>query len=419
MRNSAPRIWVVVDQAATSLRPLLVGLLAVRMLSLEAFGAFTIAFVSYNIVRGSLGAGLGNVLLTREESRDSHAGSALAIQLLAAVCAMAVFGTCAALFDGPLRLAFLALAFSTVPLLLFDFLRTLAHARHHSGRAAAASVVWLMAVVALLSILAIEDLANTFAVTLAWGATSLPAIVILLVGRSEALRSPALWWRKFSSLTPRFAVDFLLMSGAGQAGSYVLGATTGIADSGALRLAQLPMSPVGVWIQVSRLVVLPRLGSAASEGSARQVVRSSVRGVVLPSVVYVAVAYVALAQVGDQLFGDSWMEAQTALLPVCVATVARSASAVSLMVVQATSEGKELLRVRFIDAALTLVLIVSGAVMGGLTGAAWGHAGANVVATLLWANLAGECVSRSEARSRLHQQRQPLDDSTRLPEEKP
>ena len=193
-------------------------------------------------------------------------------------------------------------------------------------------------------------------------------------------------------VSPRFAMDFLLQSTSGQIGAYALGLFSGIAETGALRVAQLPMSPTSVWIQASRLLVLPKLGEAEGKERANRVKRLSQAAVVAPVTAYTVVAYVALLQVGDSIFGDAWQAAEAALLPVGVAAIARATSAVSLMTVQARSDGSTILRTRSADSFITLVSIVGGAFAFGVEGAAWGHALANGLAATLWARLANRYI---------------------------
>jgi O-antigen/teichoic acid export membrane protein len=88
--------------------------------------------------------------------------------------------------------------------------------------------------------------------------------------------------------------------------------------------------------------------------------------------------------VGRQLLGESWPGARSVLLPIALSSIVPLAMAGPRIGLRALEEGTRTLRASGVQFVLTIVGGVTGALLAGTVGAAWGLALGTCVAGIAW-----------------------------------
>lgn len=398
MRHGAFRIagragWALTDQAISSFTNFAMGVLIARSTSAEAFGAFTLAFSTYLIVMNLARASGTQPLVIRFSGVDdaewrrgttAATGTMFAIGVAAGIACI-VLGLAIGQDAGP---SFVALGVALPALMLQDSWRFAFFAAGRDQAAVLTDMVWAASLIPILLILSAVAPGTPQAV-LGWG---LSAVISAPVGiaLSRVVPSPMTtrsWLHEHRDLVGRYSLETAISLSATQIPVYVVSLTTGLAEAGSLRAAQLLLGPMQVVVQAAHLIAVPEGVRIRRRNLGRFPLAIAVFSVGLTSVVLVWVAILMLLpnSVGEALLGASWSSAQLVILPLGLSLAAAGFSSGQLVGLRVLADAIRSLRARSVDATIGITLSVGGALIGGAVGAAWGFAVSGVLASAVWA----------------------------------
>lgn len=384
--------WGLVDQAVTSLVSFAVGIFVARELGAVQFGAFSLAWVTYgvclNISRGVATdplavrySGVRRSVWRAAVTRSS--GLSFLVGLGTGLCC-AVAGL---LLGGTTGEAFVALGIVLPGLLVQDSWRFAFFASGQGGKALTSDLVWGASLVPLL-ILASRDPSVTVFV-LAWGGA---AAVAALVSGLQASILPRVtraksWLSEHRDLGGRYLIENVSLSGASQLRAYGLGAIAGLAAVGDIRGAELLLGPFFIVLSGVGLVAVPE---------AARIVRRSVRA--LPKFCLLLGASQALAallwglalmlllpeQIGVRLLGEVWPAASALILPATLSVMCASLSTGATAGLRALGVARRSVKVQVFASTAYAGFGITGAVLDGAVGSAWGAALATFVGAMTW-----------------------------------
>lgn len=380
------------DQVLSSASNFLVVVAVARVTGVDGFGAFTLAFLAYQLALGVLRAGAGDVLLIRstepDASHEADARQALGFVLAAALAAAALTGLGGALAGGPMRAPLLAIAVALVPSLLQDCYRYVFFASSRPYGAVAIDSAWLAAQLAGFALAATGALPeSTAAIVLIWGAgaTLSCACGTLLSGVLPALDALA-WVRAARHRIGGLMADFMLLTGIVYLGFALLPLVGSLATVAALRGAQFLFNPLLSFLASVRVVALPVLARHLRDGA------SSYRGTALRisaalsglTIAYSAAALVLPDSIGTAILGDTWGSVTPILVPTAIGVLAGTVSYPAMEALRALGGAQRLLLTRGVTATTTVGAMLAGTAAAGAGGGAYGAAAARLGATLVW-----------------------------------
>lgn len=387
--------WTLADQALSSLGNLAVTLLVARATSVDAFGAFSLAYISYMCALGLSQAMASEPLIIRFSAAGGDirrkaireaTGTAIVISGLASVSSL-VAGLAV---GGTFGSALVALAIVMPGLLLQDCWRFVFFTAAEPRKAAINDSIWCFA--ELLAFLAVFSQGAHPAVStliLAWGSGAWVAALAgpLQSGILPSPRKPLSWLRVHLDLIPALSADFLMMTAGVPLSVYVLGAVGGLRAVGGLEAAQTLLGPVAVAMMAARVFAVPecvRLRHRAY-GS----LPGAIKWLAVVSMAFAALYGVVLGRlvpysVGIQLLGRSWPSARQLLLPLALMMVARAATIAAMVGLRALDDPRRLLRARLISSPLIFAGGAVGAILGEASGTAIGLALAQWLGVSIW-----------------------------------
>ncbi|WP_060889598.1 MATE family efflux transporter, partial [Streptomyces scabiei] len=240
--------WGLADQAASSMTNFAVGIYVARSLGLTAFGAFSLAWVTYGVVL-SVSRGLAtDPLVVRFSGVPDAAwrgavarssGTALGVGGIIGAACLVVGPT----VGGHVGAAFACLGVMLPGLLLQDAWRYSFFAAGTGRKAFVNDLVWGVALVPAMVVAA--RVGTVAAFVLAWGASATVAAVYGCF-QSGIRPHPAgarAWLRDHRDLGSRYLVENTSLSGAAQLRAYGLGAIVGVGAVGVVRGAELLLGP--------------------------------------------------------------------------------------------------------------------------------------------------------------------------------
>lgn len=386
--------WGVVDQGLSSLTNFALTLLAARSLEPPMFGGFTLAFAAYLVALGLARSAASEPLAVRasggtEGEWKEAAGSATGAAVLVGAVGGALMVLAGALAGGPVAGALIAIGACLPGLLLQDAWRFAFFAASRAAAAAANDAVWSGALAILLVIVGFVGRPSPTAFALAWGLSgTLAGIAGIrqagLVPRPAQVR---VWLARHSDLIPRFAGQFAVSMGAGQATLYLIGALAGLAAVGAIRAAQVLLGPLNVVFMGAGLVGVPEAARHARAGG-RAVVRRIgilISGALGAAVVTWAIVVTFLpGRVGSAILGENWVVGRPLLVPVAAAMSGSATLMGAAIILRGLAAAGRSLRAAAAQGSLTVAFAGIGAAAAGARGAAWGLAIAMWIASSLW-----------------------------------
>jgi O-antigen/teichoic acid export membrane protein len=395
LRRAVRRLgWGVADQALSSLTNFAVGIYVARSLGAKEFGAFSLAFATYLILRNASQGLASDPLVVRYSSVDrmswrsgvaASTGMATTIGLIAGAACMVV----GLQLVGSTREAFLALGLSLPGLLLQDDWRYAFFALGKGGLAFGNDLVWTLVLFALLPAVVVTGHSGVFWFVLAWG---LAATLAAVVGGIQArvvprLTESASWLVRHRDLAPRYLAENLSLSGAAQLRLYGLGIIAGLTAVGTLRAAELLLGPFSVISKGIGIVGVPEAGRMLRR-SVRQLQQFCLMLAALQAggaLVWGAAMLLLLpGGLGEWLLGPSWRPASQLLVPVTLTVAGIGALNGAWVGLRALGAAARSLRAQVINSVVYVAGVLGGAVVGGVAGAAWGAAAAAVISLGVW-----------------------------------
>lgn len=387
-------VWSVADVGVSSLTNYIAVVAIARSVTSVGFGAFALANLIFVLFTGLFRALTCEPLLIRHSASDRQnvrdaarwsSGTSLSLGVLAS--ALLIVGA-GALADGESRSALFAVALVLPGLLVQDNLRFSMLGAKMARAATVNDLVWACTQGVFFVLMALNAQSDLFTLILVWGLSgNLAAVVgayqMRLVPHVGAVRR---WFEVHGRLARGLATDFLSMTLATQATLYVTGAIVGIAAMGALRGAQMLIGPVLVLVTGFRVIALsqgPKLRvTAYSRLPLATAGMSATLGVIAG--IFLLALVTLPDSIGTSLLGDSWQGVSRLLPAVGVGTIGAAVAAAPLFGLRVLADARRTLRARRVDAPMTLVLGVAGAIIGGALGAAGGLALAKLLASGFW-----------------------------------
>jgi len=382
----------MIDQGFVSLANFGLGVVVARLVSPTEFGAFGVAFAVYlvalTVARGFATQPLAIRFGGREPSEFQRgAAEATGVALAMAAGGSAVCLAVAALVGGVQSLALVALALALPGLLVQDAWRFILFTTRR-GRVAVINDLIAMAVMAtLIALVAAFDAVSVFTMVLCWGGGGTAAA---LVGMLQTRVRPKpgrtiRWCREHWDITPRFLGSELLQSGGAQVFVFALGALVGLAAVGSVRGAQLLLGPVYILSVGVHLSMVPEL--ARLTGSIVRFRRITLLSSSALSIVGAGWGLVLLLlpdSIGRELLGESWPGARSVLLPIALSIIVPLGTVGPRIALRALEEATRTLHASLVQFLLTIAGGVSGALIAGTVGAAWGLAAGTGLGGVAW-----------------------------------
>jgi O-antigen/teichoic acid export membrane protein len=380
------------DQALSSLTNAALAILVARSVSSTAFGAFSVALITFSFVIGISRAVITEPLVIRFSAAEPRALVAAVRQAAgAALLFGAAAGSVCALVGvllptGQAGTALLALSVSLPGLLVQDTWRFGFFAAGRPGAATVNDLVWAVVQFALVGALLTSGRDSVLLITLAWGAAALVAAVVgcVQLRALPAPRAARAWLRSSPALSARLGADYVLNMGSVNLAMYLVGVVVGLAAVGALRAAQVLLGPLHLAFSGLSSFVLPVFSRRAADRQTLNVPALAASGsAALVAVVWVLGLLLLPQSVGVQLLGDSWSGARAVLLPSGIVMIAIAAAMGASLGLKALRRADLLLVVTAVQAPLIVGLGLLGAYQAGARGAAIGFAVAQIIGAVL------------------------------------
>jgi O-antigen/teichoic acid export membrane protein len=390
--NGRRALWTFADQALSSLTNAGLTIVVARSFGEDAFGAFSLALLTFGFMIGFGRATVGDPYVIRFSDADpaerhratrQAAGAAIALGLFAAtLCAIAAV----LVPDDRARGGLLALAISLPGLLLQDTWR---FAFFAAGRPAAATLsdgVWAVLQFSILGMLLSQGVDSVFWITLAWGMSALVAAV-LGIFQTKVLPSVASarhWFQTHKDLNIPMGIDFALNMGAVNLATYVVTAIIGLVAAGALRAVQTLTGPLNLFRSGLDAFVLPMMARRAGTGrSLLGLVAATSGAATAVTGVWVGCLLLLSDSAGKEVLGASWDEAREVLVGFSIVVIAQAGVLGASLGIKALRRADLLLRVTTIQAPLILSFGCIGAWQWGIQGAAFGFGLAQALGTAI------------------------------------
>ncbi|MFE0877801.1 hypothetical protein ACFW4X_23600 [Streptomyces smyrnaeus] len=383
--------WGLADQAASSLTNFAVGIHVARSLGLAAFGAFSLAWVTYGVVL-SVSRGLATDPLVVRFSGVSDvswrgavarsSGTALGVgAAIGAACL--VVGSA---LGGPVGTAFACLGVMLPGLLLQDAWRYAFFAAGTGRKAFVNDLVWGVALVPAMVVAA--RVGSVAAFVLAWGASATVAAAYGCLQSGIRPRSSGAreWLREHRDLGYRYLVENVSNSGAGQLRAYGLGAIVGVSAVGVVRGAELLLGPF--------LALLMGLSLVTVAEAARVLRRSPHRlgtfclllggGQAAAALLWGTALLLMPDRAGELVLGGVWHSASELIVPATLGVAGAGLGTGAAAGLRALGAARRSLRSQLFASTCYVGGGLGGAAVAGTIGSAWGVAAATVCGSAVW-----------------------------------
>lgn len=390
--------WGVADQVVSSLTNFAVSIYLVHTLGAAAFGAFSLAYLTYGFALNASRGLTTDPLMVRFSGTDlSTWRSAVAICTGAATVVGAVAGTCALvaaiLLGGTAGAAFLALGLFMPALMLQDSWRFSFFALGRGSQAFLNDTIW--AVVLLPALVFLRETRHTtvFWLVFAWGAAAAVAAGVGLLQARVVPNVPGMWkWlREHRDLGPRYLAEGTVSNAGLQLRGYGLGLMLGLAAVGYVQAAVTLIGPMTVLFAAMGLVIIPEAVRVLRRAPARLRLFCVLVSAGLAAIggLWGLILLVMLPRgLGAWLLGPIWRPTYPLVLPTMIAVVGGGVSVGGSAGLHALGAARKSLRVALLGSAATLGLTLAGSAKWGAVGALWGNAAAGwASAVLSWWNL--------------------------------
>jgi O-antigen/teichoic acid export membrane protein len=382
----------------SSLTNFLLSVYVARTLGAVAFGAFSLAYVTYafalNASRGLCTDPFvvrfsGTYLPTWRRAVARCTGTALIVGFVVGACAI-VAGR---LLGGTAGLGFIALGLTLPGLLLQDAWRYAFFAQGRGHHAFINDTVWAAVLVPSLVFLRMSGHANVFWLVFAWGASAAAGAAI---GPLQARVMPSLagaweWLSRHHDLALRYLVEGSASNVSLQLRTYGFDLILGLAAVGYIQAASTVMGPFRIMLLGMGLFVVPE---------AAGVLRRSPRhlplfclavssGLALLGLVWGVVLLVAMPRgLGYLMLGNIWRPTYPLVLPTTLWVMGTGALSGALAGLHALAAARRSLRAALFVSALGLACSLAGAMTAGTVGSMWGAAAASWIGVLVsWGQL--------------------------------
>ncbi len=385
--------WNFADQAVSSATNMVLSLLAARALSVDGFGAFSVAFTIYTFLISGGRSLISRPLAVRfaaasqAEFRTAASATTGATVVLGIVSGVVVAAVGLSM-SGDLGTSLLCMGVLLPGLLLQDAWRVVFTTEGRPSAAFVNDLVWGLVQIGLVVAVLAADRESAVTVLLAWGGAALVAAVLGCIqfrGLPRVLASAG-WMRDQRDLLKYYFASFITIMGANQLTLLLIAALGTAADVGALRAAQVVLGPLNLVGYALSAFAIPEISRRKLSGRRAVQAAGALSAVlVAANLVWGGIMLALPDRVGVALLGDSWEAAQSVLPATLVGLVAIAAGFGASSLLVALGYAKETFRINCLLAPGFLVFGLGGLELWGAPGAALGLSLAQVVvAPAIW-----------------------------------
>ncbi len=385
--------WNLADQVVSSATNMLLAVLAARALTVDGFGAFSVAFTIYSLLISAGRSLISRPLTVRyaAASREGYrtaAQAALGATLVLGVVSGVVVAAVGLGMGGDLGTALLCMGILLPGLLLQDMWRMVFITEGRPQAAFVNDLVWGVVQVGLVAGFIALDRQSAVTLLAAWGGAALVVAVLggfQFRGRPRVLASGP-WVYAQRDLLVYYFASFITVMGANQVALLLIAGLGDVSDLGALRAAQVVLGPLNLLGYALTAFAVPEMARRQLTG--RRAIRVSVAlsgFLVLADLVWGAILVFLPDSAGEALLGDSWSTAQEVLPASLLGLVAIAVGFGANNLMVARGFAKETFLINCMLAPGFIVFGVLGLEWGGAPGAALGLSLAQVVvAPAMW-----------------------------------
>ena len=387
------RLWVGLDQIASSALSFGCSALAAGLLTARDFGtwavAFTIGVIILTAVRTWSGDGLMIVSPAHPGNSAVDAKGASTFGVCTGVACGLLLLVAAGLLKGSARAALAALAFGLPLVLAQDACRFSLLSQRRARAAFVNDSLWLVLSCAMLLTLRRLNNDSVFLSMASWSVLALPSVAVGFVQTRAGLSlSAALRWvRSIQYLSSRLLAEYVVfMASSLLALTVVIGVFGDIELAGSLRGALVLMGPITVVLAASTIYLQPRMVVDHTVG--HTVVgrgRDQSASVVGITAIWVVLLHLVPDSFGTRVFGFTWFGARTQLFEVGLMFCFAGASVGAINVLRCTGRVAMSLRAHLILACVVAIGTSAGAIVDGSFGAVTGFTFSSAAGpVLLW-----------------------------------
>jgi hypothetical protein len=408
-RQQNQRLWVGLDQIASSATSFACSALAAGLLSAQDFGAWAVAFTIGVLILTATRTWCGDALMivapANSTKSAAHSKGSISLAFCLGMLGALVLATAAATVRGSAQAALLALAIGLPAVLMQDACRYTLLAQRRGRSAFANDALWLTLSCTSLMALRRADTDSVFLSMLAWSSFAIPSVVLGMkqTGARLSLRAARGWVRSVRYLSSRLFAEYVIfMASSLLALTVVIGVVGDIELAGSLRGAQVLMGPITILLAASTTYLQPLMVVDHSHG--QSIIgrgRTQSLLVVFITVLWVATLLLVPDSAGTRVFGFTWFGARSELLAVGTVFCFVGASVGAINVLRCTGRVSKSLRAHAILAGIVIIGAIVGAAIDGSDGAVVGFALSSVAGPLLlW-----QAALREESRPHLSDER--------------
>jgi O-antigen/teichoic acid export membrane protein len=387
-------MWNLLDQILSAATNVALSIVVVKAVGGHAFDAFAVAFLLFStaigVERSLVGSAL-NVRHSKEVGKDRSRTVSRATGTVFTLAVPAALGMIGAglLLGGRLGAALIATGWVLPLLVLQDVCRYVYFSGSQARWAAANDALWAVVQFSVMGALIVSGRATVVTLILAWGGAAGVCVVVALV-HLRAVPDPRAargWLREHRDLVGYLFGDYLLTTGAFNGGYLVVGAILGDQAVGSIRAAQVLLGPLGIIAGATRSFGMPELSRRAehlSSGTRRRIAVGLGAAMAVLSLLYAAAILLAPDAFGKLVFSEKWGQAQQVLVPLALAQVATGIAQGPSIVIYALGQARRTFRIMTVEAPLVFALMLTGALLFGVQGAAWGQFIDQVLVIVLW-----------------------------------
>jgi len=395
-RATARRLgWGLADQAVSSITNFVLGLVVARSLGASAFGAFSLAWVTYGVVI-NVSRGLGTDPLTVRYSGPADERWRAAIVRAASTATAVGVVVGAACMLGGLAIgqavgpSFVALGITLPGLMLQDSWRYAFFASGQGRRAFLNDSVWAVALVP--AMIAADAAGTAFAFVLAWGGAAAVAAGFGWVQTRCLPRARGItgWLREHRELGTRYAVENLSDSASAQLRLTGLGLISGLASVGAVRGAQILLGPFVALRSGISLMAVPEAARVLKRRPHRLLWFCVVLGgsQAVAGLLWGGALLLLPTSVGEMMLGSLWPAAIALVVPTTLVMALGCVFDGAFVGLRALGVARRSLRAQVTRAVLAVVFGLAGALLGGAAGMLWGATVASLIGVVVvWGQL--------------------------------
>lgn len=376
--------WGLADQAVSSLTNVAVSFYMVHVLAPAAFGAFSLAYVTYGFALNASRGLSTDPLMVRYSGVETRrwrravapaTGTAITVGMVSGVLLLAT----SIITGGTTGTAFFALGLTLPGLMLQDSWRYAFFAAGRGGQAFLNDTIWAIALIPGIVILRMTGHATVFWVVLVWG---LSAGVAAAAGPFQARVWPSaqdalMWVYRHKDLGPRYLAEGIANNAGLQLRGYGTGLMLGLTSLGYLQASVTLIGPINILNAAMGLVTIPEAARVLRRAPSQfGLFCAAIAGCLAAlGLGWGIVLLVALPRgLGNLMLGPIWRPTYPLVLPTLISVVGGACSTGAAAGLHGLGASRKSLRLAIFTAVIFIGCSLTGAALGGAAGVCWGTA---------------------------------------------